>query len=319
MPDFFISYTSVDEQWAEWIGYVLEEDGHSVKLQRWDFRPGSNFVLEMQEAASNASRTILVLSPDYMKSQYAAPEWAVAFAGDPQGARRTLLPVMIRDCQPDGLLAPIVHIKIAGLEQEAARTELLRGIRPERAKPSSRPPFPGVHHSPPKPYPGSPRTEVAVSRDVYLPKVRREPSDVDKRRFLRVAFDAIRSHFERGLAEASRPSEGLESDFQHVTAVEFRAEIFIHGKSAAACRIWQGGMFSDNGISYAEGRHSFGSNSCNEVLSVAVDNGDVTLSAMMGSVAFGLGGENIDLKRMNGGQAADYLWRRFVSTLESRR
>ena len=68
MADFFVSYTSADEQWAEWIGYVLEEEGLGVILQAWDFRPGSNFVLEMQRAASEAERTIMVLSPDYMKS-----------------------------------------------------------------------------------------------------------------------------------------------------------------------------------------------------------------------------------------------------------
>ena len=61
--------------WAEWIGYVLEEEGFSVIIQAWDFRPGSNFVLEMQKAATEADRTIMVLSPDYLKSQFASPEW----------------------------------------------------------------------------------------------------------------------------------------------------------------------------------------------------------------------------------------------------
>jgi hypothetical protein len=31
MPeDYFISYTSVDKAWAEWVGWVLEEAGSSV-------------------------------------------------------------------------------------------------------------------------------------------------------------------------------------------------------------------------------------------------------------------------------------------------
>jgi hypothetical protein len=44
----FISYTSANERWAEWIGWILEEQGFSVRLQAWDFAAGSNFVLEMQ-------------------------------------------------------------------------------------------------------------------------------------------------------------------------------------------------------------------------------------------------------------------------------
>ncbi len=256
MADFFISYTSVDEEWAEWIGYTLEEESYSVILQRWDFRPGSNFVSEMQQAARTAARTIMVLSPDYMKSQFASPEWAAAFAADPQGLRRALIPIMVRDCKPDGLLAQIVHINIAGMDQNAARAELLRGIRPERAKPSSRPSFPGTQHTQQKSFLGPLENKITVSNKVYVPKLRREPSDVEKRKFLRAAFDFIRSYFEHALHELSRPHQGLEFDFQPVTAVEFTAEIFLHGKSAAACRIWQGGMLSENGISYAEGRHS---------------------------------------------------------------
>ena len=70
MTDFFISYTGADQRWAEWIAYVLEEEGRSVVIQAWDFRPGANFVLEMQKAAETAARTIMVLSPDYLKSQF---------------------------------------------------------------------------------------------------------------------------------------------------------------------------------------------------------------------------------------------------------
>lgn len=52
MTDFFIGYTSTDETWAEWIAWVLEEANFSVVLQKWDFRPGANFVLETQRAAA---------------------------------------------------------------------------------------------------------------------------------------------------------------------------------------------------------------------------------------------------------------------------
>ena len=52
MTDFFISYTSVDETWAEWIAWIIEAAGFSVTVQKWDFRPGSNLGLEMQRAAA---------------------------------------------------------------------------------------------------------------------------------------------------------------------------------------------------------------------------------------------------------------------------
>src|SRR5271165_7200430 len=63
--DFFISYTKADQPWAEWIAWKLEEAGYSTVIQAWDFRPGANFVLEMQNAATVANRTIAVLSQKY--------------------------------------------------------------------------------------------------------------------------------------------------------------------------------------------------------------------------------------------------------------
>jgi len=71
--DFFVSYSSANERWAEWIAWVLEEPSFSVRLQAWDFAAGSNFV-EMQRAAEEASRTSAVLSPAYFKLTFAAPE-----------------------------------------------------------------------------------------------------------------------------------------------------------------------------------------------------------------------------------------------------
>jgi hypothetical protein len=148
MADFFISYTSADRAWAEWIGYVLEEKGFSVIIQAWDFRPGSNFVLEMQKAAADADRTIMVLSPDYLKSQFASYEWAAAFAQDPMGLERKLLPVMVRPCSLPGLLTPLVHIALVSEDEDSARTLLIDGVNDKRAKPPRRPAFPGATTSP---------------------------------------------------------------------------------------------------------------------------------------------------------------------------
>ncbi|MGA7872071.1 MAG: toll/interleukin-1 receptor domain-containing protein [Candidatus Binatus sp.] len=88
--NFFISYTAVDERWAEWVAFVLEEDGYSTRLQKWDFAARGNFVLEMQRAASESTHTIGILSPDYLNSRFVKPEWAAALAADPEGAKRSL-------------------------------------------------------------------------------------------------------------------------------------------------------------------------------------------------------------------------------------
>src|SRR6476619_4054569 len=85
--DFFISYTSADRKWAEWIAWQIEEDlatNYKVILQAWDFHAGSNFIHEMDKAARLADRTIAVLSPDYLDARYTIPEWTAAFHRDPK-------------------------------------------------------------------------------------------------------------------------------------------------------------------------------------------------------------------------------------------
>lgn len=165
MPDFFISYTGSDERWAEWIGWTLEAVGFSVVIQKWDFTPGSNFVLNMHRAAAGCERTIVVLSSEYLKSAYAAPEWAAAFVSDPEGSTRKLVPVRVVECKPAGLLKAIVYIDLAGSEEETARQVLLEGVAARRAKPSSKPDFPGKKPGSAAPaFPGSPRAAVPGER-----------------------------------------------------------------------------------------------------------------------------------------------------------
>lgn len=142
MRDFFISYNKADQLWAEWIAWQLEAAGHSVVLQTWDFRPGSNFALEMHDAAQTAARTIAVLSPDFLRSSYTQAEWAVAFARDPSARHGVLLPIKVRDCAPAGLLSTIVHIDLVGLPEDTAKVRLLAGIAAARAKPVLPPTFP---------------------------------------------------------------------------------------------------------------------------------------------------------------------------------
>jgi tetratricopeptide (TPR) repeat protein len=189
MPDeskknFFISYNKADRSWAEWIAWQLESARYTTVSQAWDFRPGSNFVLEMDDATKKAERTIAVLSPDYLNALFTKPEWAAAFAQDPIGVKHTLIPVRVRDCDVEGLLAQIVHIDLVGKEALAARNELLAGMR-ERGKPDTPPAFPGTSRSPIADQPRFPgawpeiwsvphnRNPNFTGRDDYLSNLRR--------------------------------------------------------------------------------------------------------------------------------------------------
>src|SRR4051812_43261487 len=139
--DFFISFNQADRAWATWIAWVLEEAGYSVFFQDWDFK--GNFVLEMDRAHQQSRRTLAVLSPDYFASRFTAPEWAARFKEDADSQHDLLIPVRVRECEPPGLLGPIVYLDLIGLPPERAKTRLLDRVGKIRWKLGEAPPFPG--------------------------------------------------------------------------------------------------------------------------------------------------------------------------------
>jgi TIR domain/CRISPR-associated protein NE0113 (Cas_NE0113) len=135
--DFFISYHQADRKWAEWIAWHLEANGYSCVFRPWDFRPGSNFVMEEDKALDHTKRIVMVLSPDYLAHQ---SEWTAVVVRNPDA----LLPVRVRECNPAGRLATITPIDIVPpIGESVARDRLLAGISGTRLKPSQSPHYPG--------------------------------------------------------------------------------------------------------------------------------------------------------------------------------
>jgi tetratricopeptide (TPR) repeat protein/nucleoside-triphosphatase THEP1 len=170
--DFFISYNRADRDWASWIAWCLEEAGYTTYFQDWDFSPGSNFIVEMEKAASTCRRTIAVLSQNYLNSVFTLPEWTAAFAKDPTGRDRTLLPILVGQCELPPFFSVIVYIDLIGLSESEATEKLLLKVKQVRLKPSRKAPYPGSTKttSPaPPPFPGqtSPQSTVNPSHPAF--------------------------------------------------------------------------------------------------------------------------------------------------------
>jgi hypothetical protein len=185
--DFFLSYAPADQEWAEWIAWTLEADGFKVMLQAWDSPAGSNWIHLMQAGIRDATRTIAVLSPDYLQSVYGGAEWRAAWAQDPDGTGQKLLPVRVSDCDRPGLLAGTVDIDLFGIGEEEARSRLqerIQGAIAGRQKPRLAPAFPGKGHSRRHPpFPGAPAeegpSEVATVTDLSAFRLRSSRDSTD--------------------------------------------------------------------------------------------------------------------------------------------
>lgn len=150
MKDFFISYNQADKKWATWIADTLENAGYRTVIQEWDFGAGSHIGVEMDRALEGTSHTLLVLSDNFLKSDYCKMEFGASATTDPAGSKRRVLPVRVANCQPRGLIAGIDYIDLVDKPEAKCRDILLGRIagaltiaRGGRAKPDQKAPFPG--------------------------------------------------------------------------------------------------------------------------------------------------------------------------------
>ena len=127
--DFFVSYTGADTAWAEWISWQLEAAGYRVLVQAWDLVPGTKWAERMQAGLTRATRVIAVLSSAYVtSSRFTAAEWQSAWASDPDGALRRLIPVRVADCDRPGLLGQVVGVDVFDVAEATATQRLLSTI-----------------------------------------------------------------------------------------------------------------------------------------------------------------------------------------------
>jgi len=119
----FVSFTSKDRDWAEWIAVQLErQEEYEVIIQSWDFAPGDNFVLKMDEALQTSEMVVAVLSRAYLESYYCQYELSAAFTDKD----KRLIPVRVDDLEVKGLWAPINYIDLVGKSEEDAQSLLAR-------------------------------------------------------------------------------------------------------------------------------------------------------------------------------------------------
>jgi hypothetical protein len=126
--DFFISYTKADVEWARWIAWELQQANYVCIIQDRDFAPGQNFMHLMRHALRDTRHMIAILSPDYFASAYANVELNAALVTDPTGTSAKVIPVRVRNCKLDPILAGRIYIDLVGAKKVDARRRLLTGI-----------------------------------------------------------------------------------------------------------------------------------------------------------------------------------------------
>jgi hypothetical protein len=76
VADIFVSYTSSDRDWAQWIATDLRALGHNPHVHEWEVGPGDDIVAWMEKHHAAAHHVLCVVSPHYLKAAYSMLEHA---------------------------------------------------------------------------------------------------------------------------------------------------------------------------------------------------------------------------------------------------
>lgn len=100
MPrQIFVSYMQDDETFVKRLVDDLNRSGANVWLDIRNARPGRHWTRSIEQALSESSMMIVVLSPAALESAHVAVEWQAYLE-----AYRPVVPVMVKRCDPPGPL-----------------------------------------------------------------------------------------------------------------------------------------------------------------------------------------------------------------------
>lgn len=103
--DAFISYSHKDSPWVRNVLLPrLEREGLRICIDYRDFAIGVPSLVNMENAVKDSRKTLLVLTPDWVASDWAEFEALLIQTNDPIGRGRRILPLLVKPCAlPDRL------------------------------------------------------------------------------------------------------------------------------------------------------------------------------------------------------------------------
>lgn len=128
--DVFISYSRADKVWVR--GELLprlQQTGLKVCIDCEDFRPGAPAIKEIERAATTSRKTLLVLTPNYLKSSWTEFERYLLQTQDPNNRELRLLPVLKEACELPPSIGYLSYVDFTDPEElEIAWRQMFRAF-----------------------------------------------------------------------------------------------------------------------------------------------------------------------------------------------
>ena len=132
----FISYSHKDKEWVmNWLLPRLEGAGIAVHIDSRDFQIGVSSLVNMERAVEKCDMTLLVLTPNWVESEWTNFEALMVQTIDPAGLHGRILPLMLEECELPRRISMLTHANF--LNKENWEKELERLLKQLGASDSS--------------------------------------------------------------------------------------------------------------------------------------------------------------------------------------
>ena len=139
--DAFISYSHEDNAWVrDTLMPCLEGEGLRVCIDFRDFEVGAPSLVNMENAVERSRKTLLVLTPNWVSSEWTEFEALLIQTRDPAGRGRRILPLMVQPCELPSRLQVFTYLDLTDPAQfDSQMRRLVAAIRsaPQPPAPAS--------------------------------------------------------------------------------------------------------------------------------------------------------------------------------------
>src|SRR5215216_1271283 len=124
-PTAFLSYAPPNTEWTDnWLIPQLESNG--ITIQNAELLAGSARIDQLANVAEKARHTLLVLSPDWVTSQWEAFTGLISHSADPLGQQRKTIPLIRQTCTPPRSIARIISADFTSEQAVEWESQLIR-------------------------------------------------------------------------------------------------------------------------------------------------------------------------------------------------
>jgi tetratricopeptide (TPR) repeat protein len=156
--DVFLSHNRAQKDWTRELAIRLRDVGFNVWFDEWALRGGEVGSVGMERGLEESRHVVLVLSPEFMASEWTDYETQIALVLSPANRDRKLIPILHTKCELPPRISRLNWIDFSGALADPAQFEfhlaqLMSDLNPDRyARPTDFASFQASHK------PGSPNT-----------------------------------------------------------------------------------------------------------------------------------------------------------------